>query len=422
MVTRTYYDPLHQGITLDEKIPEEKMIIKLIDSSPFQRLRKIKQLGPASLTFHGAESSRFSHSLGVFYIARRAYEKLLIIKPKLKEYKGLLFASALLHDIGHGPLSHSSEEMFGLKHEYWSAKIIREHPEIYTCLNNLNSSLSEEVADLIEGKNTTCKLIRTLVSSQLDCDRLDYLMRDSESSGTSLGSIDLERILSTLTIAPDGDLAINPKGLIAVEHYLIVRNLMYKSIYNHRLNEVCNWILEKIIETARQLGPKKIWADKYLSVWLWEMKKLNIKTYLANDDVRTMYHFSRWEEEAPNPLKLLCRSFLNRKLLKAMNIENLNIEFQLEALAIARKLTSEINKDPNIFCGIRHNKIFGYHPYKSGLRLWDGKNLKALEKESLLIERLISPSKTAWLIYPKEIDKLLQNKILNLRNQSISHI
>lgn len=77
MAIRTFYDPIHQGISLDDSIPEEKMIMNLIDSHPFQRLRRIKQLGPASLTFHGSESSRFSHSLGVFHIARRAFNKIL---------------------------------------------------------------------------------------------------------------------------------------------------------------------------------------------------------------------------------------------------------------------------------------------------------------------------------------------------------
>ncbi len=415
MVKRTYYDPIHQGITLDESIPEEEMIISLIDSHPFQRLRRIKQLGPASLTFHGAESSRFSHSLGVFHIARRAFKKLLQINPNLIKFRGLLYASALLHDIGHGPLSHTSEGMFGLNHESWSRRIIKEHPEIYQCLNQLNNSLNVEVADLIAGEKVSCKLIKTLVSSQLDCDRLDYLIRDSQSSGTNYGNIDLERILSALTLSPDGDLAINPKGLLAVEHYLVVRNLMYRSIYNHRLNEVCNWILEKIVETARQLGPKKIWSDSCLSQWLWHPKEVNLGIFLANDDIRTMYHLLRWKENAPKPLQILCESFIDRKLLKAINIEDLEVEYQLEALAIARKLANGIGKEPNLCTGIRHNKFFGYHPYKSGLRLWDGENLKALEKESLLIERLISPSKATWLIHPKEISKALKIKLIDLR-------
>ena len=93
------------------------MVMDLVDTAPFQRLRRVRQLGPAFLTFHGAESSRFTHSLGVFHLARRAFERLLTLAPELETYRGLLYAAALLHDIGHGPLSHTGEEMFGLHHE-----------------------------------------------------------------------------------------------------------------------------------------------------------------------------------------------------------------------------------------------------------------------------------------------------------------
>ena len=117
MSTRTYYDPLHQSITLNSSIPEEQMVMELIDSSPFQRLRRIKQLGPAYLTFHSAESSRFTHSLGVFHLARRAINHLSTIDSKLKDYRFILYGAALLHDLGHGPLSHTSEEIFNIKHE-----------------------------------------------------------------------------------------------------------------------------------------------------------------------------------------------------------------------------------------------------------------------------------------------------------------
>ena len=94
MSLRTYYDPLHHAITIDSSKPEEAMIMELIDSSPFQRLRRIRQLGPAFLTFHGAESSRFTHSIGVFHIARRAFENLLLIQPELENFRGLLYGAA----------------------------------------------------------------------------------------------------------------------------------------------------------------------------------------------------------------------------------------------------------------------------------------------------------------------------------------
>lgn len=419
MSNRTYYDPLHRGINLDSQIPEEEIILKLIDTAAFQRLRRIKQLGPASLTFHGAESSRFTHSLGVFHIARRAIEKLIDLQPSLKEFKALLYGGTLLHDIGHGPLSHTSEEMFGINHEKWTAKLIREDEEIRNILDKFNSQLAEQIADLICGVKTPSKVIKTLVSSQLDCDRLDYLMRDSYSTGARYGQLDLERILSALTLSPDGDLAINPKGLLAVEHYLIVRNLMYRSVYNHRLNEVCNWLLEQIIRTARELGPSRVWADSVMSKWLWETSALNISDFLGNDDICTGYHLKRWSEEAEDPLKSLSKDFINRKLLKAINIEYLNKESQLKALAIAMRLSEKLGLDSSLSCGLRHNKIYGYHPYRSGLRLWDGENLKAIESESSLIEKLISPSESSWLIHPKEIENDLKIELTNLKDNLV---
>ncbi len=411
MSLRTYHDPLHHGITLDSENPAEAMVIELIDSSPFQRLRRIRQLGPAFLTFHGAESSRFTHSLGVFYIARRALEGLLKQNPNLKRYQGILYGAALLHDLGHAPLSHSGEEMFGLRHESWTARLIQNYPAITKPLEAFEEGTAEQVANLIEKEQSPHTVIKALISSQLDCDRLDYLLRDSYSTGTRFGQLDLERILSALTLAPDGSLAIHPKGLMAVEHYLVVRNLMYRSVYNHRINEVCSWLLEQIVETARQLGANKVWADRHMSKWLWHSDEIDLETFLANDDVRTCYHLLRWQEEAPEVLSEKCKRFVNRNLLKALDVHHLSNECQLGALAKARKLVEDIGDDPDQFCTLRHQNLESYQPYKRGLRLWDGEELKALEKVSPLVEGLISPAKATWLIHPREIHEDLKKAI-----------
>ncbi len=411
MSFRTYHDQLHRGICLDKSKPEEAMVMELIDSAPFQRLRRIKQLGPAFLTFHGAESSRFTHSIGVFYLARRALKKLEHIGPHLKKYRALLYGSALLHDLGHSPLSHTGEEIFGENHENWSARIVREHSSIRKILEKFQPGTADEIAGLLDGTNTTNKAIKALVSSQLDCDRLDYLLRDSHSTGTKYGQLDLERILSALTLAPDGDLAIHPKGLMAVEHYLVVRNLMYRSVYNHRVNEVCNWLLDQIVLTARQLGAKRIWADECMSKWLWSQNQIDLETFLNNDDIRFGYHLMCWKEKGPPILNDLCRRFLNRNLLNAINIEHLSNELKLNALTFARRYSEQFGLNPDIYCGIRIQRFHSYQPYKSGLRLWDGEQLQAIEKVSKLVEQLIKPEGASWLIHPKEIHLKLKKKI-----------
>ena len=418
MTSRTYYDPLHQSITLNNSIPEEQMVMELIDSSPFQRLRRIKQLGPAYLTFHGAESSRFTHSLGVFHIARRAINHLSELDSRLKEHKFILYGAALLHDLGHGPLSHTSEEIFKIKHEEWTAKLINSNQEITEILNKYGKENAKLISDLIQYRKAPNKLIISLISGQLDCDRLDYLMRDSYTTGARYGHLDIDRIISAMTIAPDGDLAINPKGLMAVEHYLVIRNLMYRSVYNHRLNEVSNWLLDQIIKTARKIGPKLLWADKHMKEWLWNHDEMSIDSFLSNDDMITGYHIYRWQDSSSKNLSNLCRRFINRKLLKAFNISSFSLEMRLEALSKARILSEKYSLEPDINCGLREQIVKSYHPYKYGLRLWDGDKLEAIEKASPLIERLIEPNQSSWLIYPKEIETELKTMLKFLKIQN----
>ena len=403
MGERTYHDPLHGAIRLDRSDPAEALAIDLIDSAPFQRLRRVRQLGPAFLTFHGAESSRFTHSLGVLHLARLALQQLERHHLELAEHRAVLYAAALLHDVGHAPLSHSGEEMYGLHHEAWSGRLIREHPALRDRLEAHAPGTASAVADLLEHGRHPCPAIKALVSSQLDCDRLDYLVRDSYSTGTTYGRLDLERILAAFTLAPDGHLAITPKGLMAVEHYLVVRNLMYRSVYNHRLNVVCNWLLNQAIATARRLGPKRVWADQVMGRWLWNCDALDLETFLANDDIRTGYHLMRWMEEGPAELQDPCRRLLERRLLKATDVSHCSPAQRLELLAAARQLSEAEGLSAETSCGLQQRQSRGYHPYKGGLRLWDGEHLQALEQRSSLVQSLTVAVELAWLIHPGEV-------------------
>ena len=411
MGERTYHDPLHGAIRLDGADPAEALVIDLIDTAPFQRLRRVRQLGPAFLTFHGAESSRFTHSLGVLHLARLALGQLERRNPALAEHRAVLYAAALLHDVGHGPLSHSGEEMYGLHHEAWSGRLIREHPALRDRLETYAPGTAGAVAALLEHGQYPNAAIQALVSSQLDCDRLDYLLRDSYSTGTAYGKLDLERILAALTLAPDGQLAITPKGLMAVEHYLVVRNLMYRSVYNHRLNVVCNWLLRQTIASARRLGPAEVWADPVMARWLWHCDGLDLETFLANDDIRTGYHLMRWMEEGPAELQAPCRRLLERRLLKATAVSHLEPGRRMELLAAARQLSEAAGLNAETSCGLEQRQNRGYHPYEGGLRLWDGEHLQALEQRSALMQSLTTPVELAWLIHPAEVAPKLRKLV-----------
>ncbi len=411
---RVFHDPIHKEIVIDTAKEEELMIMELIETYAFQRLRRIKQLGAASLVFHGAESSRFTHSLGVFSVARKIYNRLTEINKNFKKEKFVLFGAALLHDLGHGPLSHTSEEIFSHSHEHWSKKIIQNYPPINSILKKFGHNIPDKIGELFSNKNFISNPVKTLISSEIDCDRLDYLLRDSYNTGTNYGLVDLERIISALTFSPDGSIAIKPKGIIAIEHFLVLRNIMYRTIYNHRINEICSWILEKTIFTVQNEFNSKIWIDNVMKNWIFKPKDLDFDNFLANDDIKLFYHLNRWKEEGSESLSTLCRMFLDRDLLKASDITFLSNLKKLELLAFTKKLCENNNLDSSLFCGIKEKRFNGFETNNS-LKIWDGNYLSPPQNASALIKTLTQSHANSLLIYPGCIKNEVQQKIFKFQ-------
>ena len=414
-IKRIFHDPIHKEIVFDSGKPEESMIMELIDTLAFQRLRRIRQLGAASLVFHGAEASRFTHSIGVFCIARKIYKRLVENKSSFQENKFVLYGAALLHDLGHGPLSHTSEKIFEHDHEYWSKKMVLNYPPISSILEKHNNELPKQIGELFESKNLFSKPLKTLISSEIDCDRLDYLLRDSYNTGTNYGLVDLERIISALTFSPDGNIAVKLKGVLAIEHFLILRKMMYKTIYNHRINEISTWILQKIIFTIKRNDEKKVWLDKSLYKLIFSPKTLDIDDFIRNDDITFYYHLMRWKDESYEPLSTLCKMFIDRNLLKATDISFLSKLDRLKILAFARKLCELNNYNSEIFCGIKEKTFKGFESNNS-LKIWDGTFQNSLESSSGLIKTLTQSEESAFIIYPNEIKNEIKDEISVMRN------
>jgi len=233
--TKFFRDPIHGFI---EVRPYEKAII---DSPIFQRLRRIRQLSFCYLVYHGAEHSRFGHSLGVMDLASSLYENAMRNTEELgtdsaafdTEDDKRLRIAALLHDIGHPPFSHGLErERAFSSHEEASASLI-EGP--------LSKQITDaglepkEVSDLVHGRSDPKKPYLTkMLNSQLDADRMDYLTRDSHYTGVMYGVFDIDRLLSSLIIK-NGDLVVLQKGLFAADQFLIARFYMYEQVYLHRV-------------------------------------------------------------------------------------------------------------------------------------------------------------------------------------------
>ena len=416
-IKRIFHDPIHKEIVFDSGKPEELMIMELIDTIAFQRLRRIKQLGAASLVFHGAESSRFTHSIGVFCIARKIYQRLIEIKSSFYENKFVLYGAALLHDLGHGPLSHTSEVIFDHNHEKWSQNLVKNYSPINSILKKYDNELPKQICELFESKQLFSNPLKTLISSEIDCDRLDYLLRDSYNTGTKYGLVDLERIISGLTFSPDGNIAIKPKGIIAIEHFLVLRNLMYRTIYNHRINEISTWILEKIIFTIKDNFEKKIWIDNSLHKWIFSSQNLDFDDFIKNDDITFYYHLIRWKDESFEPLSKLCKMFIDRDLLRASDISFLNKVDRLNILAFAKKLCEKNNYDSEIFCGIKERSFKGFES-NNAFKIWDGTYQNSLECSSELIKTLVKSREISLIIYPNLIKSEITNQISVLKNNS----
>ncbi len=416
-IKRIFHDPIHKEIVFDSGKPEELMIMELIDTIAFQRLRRIKQLGAASLVFHGAESSRFTHSIGVFCIARKIYQRLIEIKSSFYENKFVLYGAALLHDLGHGPLSHTSEVIFDHNHEKWSQNLVKNYSPINSILKKYDNELPKQICELFESKQLFSNPLKTLISSEIDCDRLDYLLRDSYNTGTKYGLVDLERIISGLTFSPDGNIAIKPKGIIAIEHFLVLRNLMYRTIYNHRINEISTWILEKIIFTIKDNFEKKIWIDNSLHKWIFSSQNLEFDDFIKNDDITFYYHLIKWKDESFEPLSKLCKMFIDRDLLRASDISFLNKVDRLNILAYAKKLCEKNNYDSEIFCGIKERSFKGFES-NNAFKIWDGTYQNSLECSSELIKTLVKSRETSLIIYPNLIKSEITNQISVLKNNS----
>ena len=403
---RTYHDPLHGAITLSSSDPTEAVLIRLIDTPAFQRLRRIRQLGPASLTFHGAEGSRFTHSLGVMAVARRAFDRLAKSYPQLQVHRPVVLCAALLHDIGHGAFSHTAEEVFGCDHEHWTRRILREYHPICELLDHFHPSLLDQIEQTYL-KKYPVPLVSQLVSSQLDCDRLDYLMRDSYFTGASYGKIDLDRILMALRYDPvSQQLVVAQKGIAAIEHYLIVRYFMYAQVYNHPKNIAATWVLNQAFSRARTLlQANQLAADETVTAWLGEdCNQITLDQYLSADDGVFGYHLQRWQHHSDTVLADLCRRFLDRDLLKALEVSHLEEGDRQTLLDKVHYLLDKAGFVPNYYAGLRTFINRGYTLYQRGINLQTSTGLQEISELSPLVKTLTQPVEKVWLLYPREIE------------------
>jgi len=232
--TKVLRDPIHEYIHI-----EDQLIWDLLACREVQRLKR-------------AEHSRFSHSLGVYEIVRRMVSEINGINEILtSEDKIAVMAAGLLHDIGHGPFSHIFETISKISHETITQRLILEDSEVHNVLEQAQSGLSKIVASILDHTHPKAVLSQ-FVSSQLDADRMDYLLRDAYFTGTSYGQYDLERILRTFKVTND-ILTIKESGIHSIEDYIMARYHMYYQVYYHPVGRSVEAILIAFFKRLKDL-------------------------------------------------------------------------------------------------------------------------------------------------------------------------
>ncbi|WP_283679325.1 HD domain-containing protein [Lentilactobacillus sp. Marseille-Q4993] len=319
---KVFRDPVHNYVYVKYQV-----ILDLINTSEFQRLRRIHQLGTTPLIFHGAEHSRFSHSLGVYEIARRITEAFQKNYPSKYRGDGLwnndeelvTLCAALLHDIGHGPYSHTFEHIFHTDHEAITRQIITSpETEINQVLRGIGDDFPEKVASVIN-KTYPNKQVVEIISSQLDADRMDYLLRDAYNTGVKYGTFDIARILECMRPYSDG-ICFEMNGMHAVEDYIVSRFQMYQQVYFHPVSRSMEVILNRLLSRAKEIFTDNQVTNAQTPYLLLPFfaKKFNLDDYLQLDDGVLNTYFIHWKRYPDDILSDLATHFIDRKPLKSV--------------------------------------------------------------------------------------------------------
>ncbi len=310
---QVFKDPLYGFIHV-----QYETIRHLINTPLFQRLRRIRQLSGVQMVFHGAEHSRFSHSLGVYEIANR-FLTVPDVNESLNEREKLLFlVSALLHDIGHGAYSHAFEDVFGVNHEKIGAALILKDTDIRIILDTVDSDFARDVTSVIN-KEDTFPLIQHFISSQLDVDRLDYLERDAYFTGAAYGHIDVDRLIRVMRIK-EGKVVFKISGIHAIENYLIARYHMYWQVYYHPVSRAYEVILSKIYRRVKDLLLSNFPFQGNVEPLRRVMINPNdLDSYIKLDDFYVNGLISSFADSKDDILRELSKDFLNRRIWGYLN-------------------------------------------------------------------------------------------------------
>ncbi len=312
---------------------------KLIDTREFQRLRFIRQNGLANFVFHGAEHSRFSHSMGVAYLAHEMHDRIVrnMGEQPDEQWELSLGAASLLHDIGHGPFSHTLEEILKdnnvrFSHETMTKRIIEEETSATSkILRDIDAELPDNlVAYIDKAKRKSDHWAYKVVSSQLDADRLDYLRRDAKFAGLEGHGFDLPRLIDMLHHLDGKRIAVHRRATEAAEAYLIALDQMYRAVYFHHTIRAASFLLSACLGRAFELhndGDKKIFSFRIsegshpLCDLFTDGENVDLDQYLRLGEHHIWTLVDEWRFSDDQILQDLCDRLLSRNFFKTIDVD-----------------------------------------------------------------------------------------------------
>lgn len=395
---------------------------KIIDTPEFQRLRSIQQLSTCEYVFPAATHNRFAHSLGAYHLAGRFIHHLETAHPGIISDGDaeLVQLAALLHDIGHPPYSHLLEtpRVYATfaSHESWGRRMLESNETAIGIVVEevLGKQRLQRLFAIMDGSDefegiAIPKFLKEIVSSQVDVDRMDYMIRDQANTGAQIGGFDSARVMRALRVGDDGGLFVKQWGLPAIEAYLVTRYHMYQQVYFHKVNMLTQNYLVNMLQRARLLAQEGSLA---LTEELEQMllnPELTALQYASLNDAHVKVALPRWARHDDAALSGYARRLLSRKdFHKSLRIDDLTIEMSEIILPRLREAIEEAGYNPELDVIQATIRKRGYLPYVEGIVLEDGRDAS---EHSALIRSLAQPDERSMVFVPESIRDEMELKV-----------
>ena len=414
----TFADVVHPSVSFSPEDPAERLILNLIDTCWFQRLRDISQTANTRLVYMFSEHSRFGHCLGVAYLAKLVLEKLASRYPKDVElYKAAILVAALLHDVGHiAPGSHTAFKTWFPcqpdEHEALGELVLKQDPEIGALLDSFAPDLRSKVISIFsESEDVPAWAWQIISGGGWNVDRGNWSTVDSVLAGVSYGKYNIAALVDSIVITADKQLALMENRLDAMMHFMVSRHAMYRQIYQHRVLLAADVINQAIVQRARDLGPTLEFADDIMQQVLAAktVAELRADTIFQMRESWWRYHLCRWSQGSDAILKDLSERLLHRRLFKTIRCTS---HTNMEALLVeARACLEKLGLDSRYYLHtITTADVHSGDTRQSMLVQLDDGQVITLSDADPMFQAMVSDariSKRAWIALPKEAKALL---------------